>query len=102
MKELSEIEDQFSTKKAIPKRKVKGVVDYIALGLTTFGVGYIPGAPGTYGSAVAVGIYLGVVALVGNLDLQFPVRAATFPGYMAIRWAAIPILLTVFCLVGIW
>ena len=39
------------------QRKAKGIIDYIALALTTFGVGYIPGAPGTYGSVVGVVIY---------------------------------------------
>ena len=29
----------------IEKRKANGIVDYFALALTTFGVGYIPGAP---------------------------------------------------------
>jgi len=86
----------------IEKRVAKGGVDYIALALTTFGVGYIPGAPGTYGSAVGVGIYIGVVALIAALDEQFPVRSATFAGYMALRWAIIPVALTAFCLVGIW
>jgi phosphatidylglycerophosphatase A len=32
--------------------------NYLALGLATWGVGFIPGAPGTYGSAVGVGLYL--------------------------------------------
>jgi phosphatidylglycerophosphatase A len=32
--------------------------DYLALALSTWGVGYIPLAPGTFGSAVGVGIYL--------------------------------------------
>jgi len=32
--------------------------DYLALGLATFGVGYLPLAPGTFGSLVGVGLYL--------------------------------------------
>ena len=32
--------------------------DYLALALATCGVGYLPGAPGTFGSAVGVGLYL--------------------------------------------
>lgn len=47
-------------KEAVEKRKPSGIVDHIALALTTFGVGYIPGAPGTYGSLAAVAIYLGI------------------------------------------
>ena len=77
-------------------------MDHISLALTTFGVGYIPGAPGTYGSAVGVAIYVGIGAVIAGLDEQFPVRSATFAGYMTLRWAIIPILLTAFCLVGIW
>ncbi|MBK8464518.1 MAG: phosphatidylglycerophosphatase A [Chloracidobacterium sp.] len=45
-------------KQTVEKRNPNGVIDYIALALTTFGVGLIPGAPGTYGSIVAVAIYL--------------------------------------------
>ena len=32
--------------------------DYLALGLATFGVGYLPLAPGTFGSLVGVALYL--------------------------------------------
>jgi phosphatidylglycerophosphatase A len=32
--------------------------DYLALALSTWGVGFIPFAPGTFGSAVGVGLYL--------------------------------------------
>ncbi|HJU53508.1 MAG TPA: phosphatidylglycerophosphatase A, partial [Pyrinomonadaceae bacterium] len=39
-----------------PRRRTAG--DYLALALATWGVGFIPGAPGTYGSAVGVGVYL--------------------------------------------
>jgi len=77
-------------------------VDLVALALTTFGVGYIPGAPGTYGSAVGVAIYLGVFSLISKVDDLYPVRAGAFTGYMASRWAAIPVALTAFCLIGIW
>ncbi|HTH51742.1 MAG TPA: phosphatidylglycerophosphatase A [Pyrinomonadaceae bacterium] len=84
--------------KAIEERPAKGLTDYVALGLTTFGVGYIPGAPGTYGSAVGVGIYLAIAAL----DAVYSVRASGVAGYMSMRSALIPIALTAFCLVGIW
>jgi phosphatidylglycerophosphatase A len=85
-------------KQSIEKRNASGFVDYIALALTTFGVGYIPGAPGTYGSAVAVAIYLGIAA--------FETHAAGHPGDPAFKaafhYAVNAILLTAFCLVGIW
>ena len=35
-----------------------GVLDYLALALATFGVGYLPIAPGTLGSMVGVLIFL--------------------------------------------
>src|SRR5687768_12996660 len=38
-----------------PPRSLK---DYVALGVATCGVGYLPLAPGTWGSLVAVGYYL--------------------------------------------
>src|SRR5688572_9443010 len=61
------------------------VGDYVALALATCGVGLIPIAPGTWGSAVGVGVYLAVVsgsakafdyAVTRGLDLSpqaFPV-----------------------------
>lgn len=55
-------------KQTVEKRKPSGIFDYIALALTTFGVGYIPGAPGTYGSAVGVAIYI----FVGWLEMPAP------------------------------
>lgn len=44
-------------KQSIDKRNPSGLLDYLALAVTTFGVGYIPGAPGTYGSFVGLFIY---------------------------------------------
>ncbi len=80
-------------KEEIEKRKPSGIADHIGLALTTFGVGYIPGAPGTYGSAVGVGIYLGIVKI-------------ETPGWHGIgipfHWAMNAALLAIFCLVGMW
>lgn len=83
-------------KQPIEKRKASGIVDYIALALTTFGVGYIPGAPGTYGSAIAVAIYFGLGTLEARPTDHSPEYRAAF------HYAANAILLTIFCLVGIW
>ena len=44
-------------KSKVEKRKPNGALDYISLAVTTFGVGYLPLAPGTWGSLVAVGFY---------------------------------------------
>jgi phosphatidylglycerophosphatase A len=35
-----------------------GGIDYLALGIATCGVGYLPVAPGTFGSLLGVGLYL--------------------------------------------
>src|SRR3954447_17540749 len=95
--------------KTIEKRPAKGGLDYSALALTTFGVGYIPGAPGTYGSAVGVGIYLLVVGLEAPLSgsgmapglnvelLSFMLRSALVQFYFLVNAIA----LVVFMLVGI-
>ena len=102
-------------KQTVEKRKPEGIVDYVALALTTFGVGYIPGAPGTYGSAVAVLIYIGIAKLVASIIAYFSMFAtpvfpflAEYPTTMlpvqvtAWIYAGIAILLALFCLVGIW
>jgi len=42
----------------VPKpRARRSVVDYLALAIATCGVGYLPLAPGTWGSMVGVGLY---------------------------------------------
>ena len=83
-------------KEEIEKRNASGIVDYIALALTTFGVGYIPGAPGTYGSGIAVVIYLGIGSFETHAARHGPEFSAAF------HYAVNAILLTSFCLVGIW
>src|SRR6266446_7563454 len=42
----------------IPPRKRRRAVDYLALAVSTCGVGYFPIAPGTMGSLVGVALYL--------------------------------------------
>jgi phosphatidylglycerophosphatase A len=85
-------------KQPIEKRGASGITDRIALALTTFGVGYIPGAPGTYGSVIGVAIYLGV----GWFETHAAGHAGNAVFAAAFHYAINAILLTVFCLVGIW
>ena len=89
-------------KQPVEKRKPQGIVDHIALALTTFGVGFIPGAPGTYGSAVGVVIYL-------VTERYFWAFVNTITSHNPLWWfyqSAIPtlvlILLAAFCLLGVW
>ena len=42
----------------VPHVAPRTPTDYLALAIATFGVGYLPVAPGTWGSLVGVGIYL--------------------------------------------
>lgn len=93
----------------VEKRKPSGVVDYIALALTTFGVGYGPIAPGTWGSAVGVALYLAVrwfetsapesgsgAGLASMLFALFYLFANSS------HFVLNTILLPAFCLLGIW
>jgi phosphatidylglycerophosphatase A len=96
-------------KTPVEKRKPSGIVDYIALALTTFGVGYGPIAPGTWGSMVGVAIYLGVAwfetsaptsgigAGLGSLIFTLFYHFANSSHFVLNA-----VLLPVFCLVGIW
>jgi phosphatidylglycerophosphatase A len=87
-------------KTAIEKRKPNGLLDHLSLALTTWGVGYIPGAPGTYGSLVGVGIFIGAGQLIQRVGLVDTKAAAldTNP------WATVLVCLAMLLLTlaGIW
>lgn len=89
-------------KQTVEKRKPSGFVDYIALALTTFGVGYIPGAPGTYGSAVGIAIYFFIGTFEAHASAHNAVNGQIHELVTAFHWAMNAILLTAFCLGGIW
>ena len=56
--------------------------DYLALAIATCGVGYLPLAPGTWGSLLAVGIYLAVRIGILNHRPDTPQIVGT-PGFLA-------------------
>lgn len=89
-------------KQTVEKRKPQGVVDCVALALTTWGVGYLPLMPGTYGSMVGVAIYLGVVWLDGSTGIRFLSAGYTPEQVEALVWASNSILLIAFIIIGIW
>lgn len=89
-------------KQPIEKRKPSGIVDYIALVLTTWGVGYLPLAPGTWGSMIGVLIYLGVVFIETKAGFYFLSHGFQSEQIVAFVWAANAVLLTIFSLIGIW
>ena len=62
--------------------------DYLALVISTCGVGYLPVMPGTYGSLVAVGIFLGLTRLAQGRELIAVVVVAILVSTFAGIWAA--------------
>lgn len=83
-------------------KKPKKLTDLLAMGLTTWGVGYMPLAPGTFGSLVGVLIYLLVAALearVAGVLLEAGWRLAQITAWLG---ALNLLLLLLFCLLGIW
>jgi phosphatidylglycerophosphatase A len=86
----------------IEKRKARGAGDYIALALTTFGVGYIPGAPGTYGSLVGLGIYLFTGMHLAEAA-EHGMRVGTKLSHIvSLHFALVAVVFSAFVLVGIW
>lgn len=56
-----------------PAQTPRSAKDYLALTIATCGVGYLPLAPGTWGSLVGIGVY----ALVRGITLQLFFRLAS-------------------------
>ena len=88
-------------KQSFEKRPPNGVSDHLALAFTTFGVGYIPGAPGTYGSLVAVAVYLVIAGLESVAGLSLLKSGFSSDQVNARMWALNAVLLTCFCIAGI-
>jgi phosphatidylglycerophosphatase A len=57
-------------------------LDYLALAIATCGVGYLPVAPGTFGSLVGVAIFL-ALARAGIIALVIAILFFTFAGIWA-------------------
>lgn len=77
-------------------------MDYFSLAITTFGVGYLPLAPGTWGSAVAVGIFL--LVRWAELSATQCLIGCGWRREIAEAWRgdASLILLLLFIFLGIW
>ncbi len=80
----------------------KTPLDYFALAVTTFGVGYLPLMPGTYGSAISVGIYLFFDWLENGVSVSFGASGWSDGQIAAWIHAANLIVFLLFCLLGIW
>lgn len=89
-------------KVSIPRRKPENFLDYFSLALTTCGVGYLPLAPGTWGSLVGVGIYLAARSVEGIISANFAAQGWTEGQIAAWIHAGNLIIFVPFCLLGIW
>ena len=87
-------------KSKVEKRRPAGLLDYISLAVTTCGVGYLPVAPGTYGSLLAVGFY----ALLANSfrSLRYSPSLESPEFAVAAIHALILLALLLYILLGIW
>jgi phosphatidylglycerophosphatase A len=106
---IKESSDELNPAVAVPPseiapRKQRTAGDYVALAIATCGVGYLPIAPGTWGSAVGVGIYLllrlGTTKLVSQLFPTYSPMTTHDPRdqFIAIQLVCI----TAISLIGIW
>ena len=68
LKESSdELNPPVAVREVVAHKTPRGPADYLALAIATFGVGYLPVAPGTWGSLVGLGIFLVLrISLNGN------------------------------------
>jgi phosphatidylglycerophosphatase A len=83
-------------------RKPRSVIDYLSVAISTFGVGYIPGAPGTYGSLIGLGIYLFVGMYLAEAA-EHGLRNGHLTAFIvAFHFSVIATALFLFVLAGIW
>lgn len=84
------------------KKENNSFLDYVALGISTVGVGYIPIAPGTWGSAVGVLIYL----IIREFEVKISSEYIHNNFHMDVvnNWTYLinAVLLLILCLVGFW
>lgn len=84
-------------------QSARSAKDYLALAIATCGVGYLPLAPGTWGSLVGVGLYLLLEAV--SLRLLFARAARNSLTMMSVETPRLALLLVVVFVVtmaGIW
>lgn len=83
-------------------RPARSIKDYFALAIATCGVGYLPLAPGTWGSLVGIGLYFLVRrALVSLLALAPELGPDTFHLFYVVTAFEI-LFVTALSLVGFW
>ena len=80
----------------------KSALDYLALILSTVGVGYIPLAPGTWGSAVGILIFVGTREIENEIVGEWLLRGISPNLVWAWVHSTNAVLLFLLCCVGIW
>jgi phosphatidylglycerophosphatase A len=83
-----------------PRRRSAG--DRVALAVATCGVGYLPVAPGTWGSLVGVGLYLAANAASGALYGAAGARGWSALPLAALHTTVVLLLLVGLTIAGIW
>jgi phosphatidylglycerophosphatase A len=76
--------------------------DWLALGVATCGVGYLPVAPGTWGSGLGVGLYLLFNSLSTRLMTDAAARGWTAEALEQTRTSGLLLLVFVLSLAGVW
>ncbi len=80
----------------------KSFLDYFSIALTTFGVGFIPLAPGTWGSIVGVLIYLFFAQIEVNSSDFFSLKDLKDAQVTAWIHVINLILFLIFCILSVW
>ncbi len=100
---MSEVSASIETKELKEESvRDKTFSDYFALSITTFGVGYLPLAPGTWGSMVGVAIYLFFGWFETNISTNFAANGWTQTQIAAWIYAGNSIVFLLFNFLGIW
>jgi phosphatidylglycerophosphatase A len=103
-----ESSDELNPVVAVPATEIapakrRSARDYVALGIATCGVGYLPVAPGTLGSLVGAGLYLTVWAWMYRLLEANALRGRLNLLYVFTpQWALMLLLSFLVTVVGIW
>lgn len=76
--------------------------DWLALAVATCGVGYLPLAPGTWGSALGVGLYLLFDAVSARFMTGEALRGLNAGALIQLRTSGLLVLVLALTLAGIW
>lgn len=87
---------------AVPPYSRRGAKDYVALWIATCGVGYLPLAPGTWGSMVGVLLYLIFQSLVLKTYYMMHGRGFNPETLYLLRTSLLVLFISLVTLAGIW